>query len=111
MAPPFREIQGTSPRGSVLDAVPASGASKHTARPGVRPTAVARVQEPRFARDVPVVSTASAFRYEPDGPLLVPNVQSRLDRDNGAGMTTTVGRVREGKGLPHETCGWRSGVR
>lgn len=35
---------------------------------------VAQVQEPRFARDVPVISTASAFRYEPDVPLLVPNV-------------------------------------
>ncbi len=35
---------------------------------------VARAQEPRFARDVPVISTASAFRYEPDVPLLVPNV-------------------------------------
>jgi aspartate-semialdehyde dehydrogenase len=35
---------------------------------------VARVQEPRFAKTTPVVSTASAFRYEPDVPLLVPNV-------------------------------------
>jgi aspartate-semialdehyde dehydrogenase len=35
---------------------------------------VARVQEPRFARTTPVVSTASAFRYEDDVPLLVPNV-------------------------------------
>jgi aspartate-semialdehyde dehydrogenase len=35
---------------------------------------VAQRQEPRFARTTPVVSTASAFRYEPDVPLLVPNV-------------------------------------
>ena len=35
---------------------------------------VARVQEPRFAQTTPVVSTASAFRYEADVPLLVPNV-------------------------------------
>jgi aspartate-semialdehyde dehydrogenase len=35
---------------------------------------VAQVQEPRFARTTPVVSTASAFRYEADVPLLVPNV-------------------------------------
>jgi aspartate-semialdehyde dehydrogenase len=35
---------------------------------------VAQVQEPRFAKTTPVVSTASAFRYEPDVPLLVPNV-------------------------------------
>jgi aspartate-semialdehyde dehydrogenase len=35
---------------------------------------VAQVQEPRFARTTPVISTASAFRYESDVPLLVPNV-------------------------------------
>ena len=35
---------------------------------------VAQVQEPRFAKTTPVVSTASAFRYEADVPLLVPNV-------------------------------------
>jgi aspartate-semialdehyde dehydrogenase len=35
---------------------------------------VAKVQEPRFARTTPVVSTASAFRYEEDVPLLVPNI-------------------------------------
>ena len=35
---------------------------------------VAQVQEPRFAKTTPVVSTASAFRYETDVPLLVPNV-------------------------------------
>jgi aspartate-semialdehyde dehydrogenase len=35
---------------------------------------VARAQEPRFAKTTAVVSTASAFRYEPDVPLLVPNV-------------------------------------
>ena len=35
---------------------------------------VAQEQEPRFAKTTPVVSTASAFRYEADVPLLVPNV-------------------------------------
>ena len=35
---------------------------------------VARAQEPRFAKTTPVLSTASAFRDEPDVPLLVPNV-------------------------------------
>jgi aspartate-semialdehyde dehydrogenase len=35
---------------------------------------VALVQEAKFARTTPVVSTASAFRYEADVPLLVPNV-------------------------------------
>ena len=32
----------------------------------------ARTLEPRFAAHVPVVSTASAFRYEPDVPILLP---------------------------------------
>jgi aspartate-semialdehyde dehydrogenase len=35
---------------------------------------VALVQEPKFAKTTPVVSTASAFRYEADVPLLIPNV-------------------------------------
>ena len=35
---------------------------------------VAKRQEPRFAQTTPVVSTASAMRYEEDVPLLVPNV-------------------------------------
>ncbi len=34
----------------------------------------ARELEPRYAKDVPVVSTASAFRYENDVPILIPGV-------------------------------------
>lgn len=34
----------------------------------------ARVLEPRYAQTTPVVSTASAFRYEEDVPILVPGV-------------------------------------
>jgi len=34
----------------------------------------ARMLEPRFAKTTPVVSTASAFRYEDDVPILVPGV-------------------------------------
>lgn len=34
----------------------------------------ARELEPLYARAVPVVSTASAFRYEPDVPIVVPGV-------------------------------------
>jgi aspartate-semialdehyde dehydrogenase len=34
----------------------------------------ARELEPRYAAEVPVVSTASAFRYEPDVPILIPGV-------------------------------------
>lgn len=35
---------------------------------------VALAWEPRFAHRVPVISTASAFRYEPDVPILIPGV-------------------------------------
>ena len=35
---------------------------------------VAQEWEPRFATNVPVISTASAFRYEPDVPVLVPGI-------------------------------------
>lgn len=34
----------------------------------------ARELEPAFAKDAPVISTASAFRYEDDVPVLVPSV-------------------------------------
>lgn len=37
---------------------------------------VARRLEPRFAERTPVISTASAFRYEDDVPILVPGVNS-----------------------------------
>ncbi len=35
---------------------------------------VAQEWEPRFAERLPVVSTASAFRYEPDVPILIPGI-------------------------------------
>ena len=35
---------------------------------------VALEWEPRFAARVPVISTASAFRYEPDVPILIPGI-------------------------------------
>jgi aspartate-semialdehyde dehydrogenase len=34
----------------------------------------ARELEPKYAKDVPVISTASAFRYEADVPILIPPV-------------------------------------
>jgi aspartate-semialdehyde dehydrogenase len=34
----------------------------------------AKVLEPKFAKHVPVISTASAFRYEPDVPIFLPGV-------------------------------------
>jgi aspartate-semialdehyde dehydrogenase len=50
---------------------------------------VARVLEPRAARHIPVFSTASAFRYEADVPLLLPPINGahlplvRLQRARG----------------------------
>jgi aspartate-semialdehyde dehydrogenase len=48
----------------------------------------ARELEPRYARTTPVFSTASAFRYEPDVPILVPGVNGAhaalLDRQRRA---------------------------
>ena len=38
---------------------------------------VARELEPKLARDIPVISTASAFRYEDDVPLLIPPVNAQ----------------------------------
>ena len=35
---------------------------------------VALEWEPRFAQRIPVISTASAFRYEPDVPILIPGI-------------------------------------
>jgi aspartate-semialdehyde dehydrogenase len=41
------------------------------------PSDVAKVMEPRFAEHVPVISTASAYRYEPDVPIIIPDVNPR----------------------------------
>ena len=37
---------------------------------------VARELEPRLAKDIPVISAASAFRYDDDVPLLIPPVNA-----------------------------------
>ena len=36
----------------------------------------ARILEPKYAAEVPVVSTASAFRYEDDVPILLPGINA-----------------------------------
>ncbi len=36
----------------------------------------AKTLEPKYAADVPVISTASAFRYEEDVPMLIPGVNT-----------------------------------
>ena len=38
------------------------------------PYSIAKIQEAVFARFIPVISTASAYRYEPDVPILLPDV-------------------------------------
>ena len=38
------------------------------------PSEIAKVQEAKFAKDIPVISTASAYRYENDTPILLPDV-------------------------------------
>ncbi len=37
----------------------------------------AKVIEPRFAQHVPVISTAAAFRYESDVPILIPGINDQ----------------------------------
>ncbi|HEX5977682.1 MAG TPA: aspartate-semialdehyde dehydrogenase [Nitrososphaeraceae archaeon] len=34
----------------------------------------AKIIEPKFAKTTPVISTAAAFRYEPDVPILIPGI-------------------------------------
>ena len=38
------------------------------------PSEIARVNEEKYAQYKPVISTASAFRYEPDVPILIPEI-------------------------------------
>lgn len=38
------------------------------------PSDIAKIQEAKFAEHIPVISTASAYRYEPDVPVLLPDV-------------------------------------
>ncbi len=40
----------------------------------------AKELEPRYAKTTPVVSTASAFRYEPDVPIFIPGVNMEHDK-------------------------------
>lgn len=41
------------------------------------PSDIAKVVEGRFAKHIPVFSTASAYRYESDVPILIPDVNPR----------------------------------
>jgi aspartate-semialdehyde dehydrogenase len=55
---------------------------------------VARTLEPRYARVAPVISTASAYRYEPDVPLLLPPVNA-----GHAALLEVQRRRRGGRGF------------
>ena len=43
-------------------------------------SAPAKILEPKFAVDKPVISTASAFRYDDDVPILIPGINSEHAR-------------------------------
>jgi aspartate-semialdehyde dehydrogenase len=60
----------------VQDAARFDPASVDLVFTGVEEGDVARHLEPRLAQHVPVVSTASAFRMEPDVPLLIPGINA-----------------------------------
>ena len=53
----------------------------------------AREIETRFAKDLPVISTSSAYRYEPDVPILIPGIN-----DDHAELLETQKRNRDWKG-------------
>ena len=54
----------------------------------------AREIEQRFAKDVPVISTSSAFRYEEDVPILIPGIN-----DEQADLLDTQKKNRNWKGF------------
>lgn len=54
----------------------------------------AREIEERFAKDVPVISTSSAFRYEDDVPILIPGIN-----DDQADLIDTQRKNRNWKGF------------
>ena len=61
----------------------------------------ARVLEPQYAKSCPVISTASAFRYEEDVPVLVPGVN-----DDHTGLLEAQRQQRGWKGFitPNPNC-------
>lgn len=54
----------------------------------------ARDLEPRYAKTTPVISTASAFRYEPDVPIFIPGVNM-----NHAALLATQKKNRRWQGF------------
>ncbi|MGI0089964.1 MAG: aspartate-semialdehyde dehydrogenase, partial [Nitrosopumilaceae archaeon] len=54
----------------------------------------AREIETRFAKDVPIISTSSAYRYEPDVPILIPGIN-----DDHIGLLDVQRKNRGWKGF------------
>lgn len=54
----------------------------------------ARDIETRFAKDVPIISTSSAYRYEPDVPILIPGIN-----DDHVGLLEVQKKNRGWKGF------------
>jgi aspartate-semialdehyde dehydrogenase len=54
----------------------------------------AQMIEPRFGRSVPVISTAAAFRYEDDVPILIPGIN-----DEHSDLLNFRARREVGRGL------------
>ncbi|AIF85147.1 aspartate-semialdehyde dehydrogenase [Candidatus Nitrososphaera evergladensis SR1] len=54
----------------------------------------AKIIEPKFAKTTPVISTAAAFRYESDVPILIPGVN-----DDQADLLKAQGKNRGWKGF------------
>src|ERR671934_2616134 len=54
----------------------------------------AKIVEPKFAKTIPVISTAAAFRYENDVPILIPGIN-----DNHAELLNIQRKNRSWKGF------------
>ncbi len=69
---------GSRPNETIFDMPVEDAETLEASRFGVIFTGIesepARVLEPRYAKSCPVMSTASAFRYEDDVPVLIPGV-------------------------------------
>jgi aspartate-semialdehyde dehydrogenase len=59
----------------------------------------ARTLEPRFAEKVPVISTAAAFRYEPDVPVFIPGVNLGPGSVDHTGLIDAQRKRRGWKGF------------
>lgn len=80
-------------RQEVLNAAEVDGSAFDLAFSAVE-SDVARQLEPKLARQIPVISTASAFRYEEDVPLLIPPINA-----SHAALVAEQKKRRQSKGF------------